>query len=216
MKKIFIIILCLIICFTTWPLSNTYAEFKVEAISYRQTLYKDAESEDFLWETLNQYAPTPELAAAILGFFWRESYYKSNAIAHWATMDKRHDQDNSAIFTEKVDAGLVDGSTKEYFVDQVHNQIGGYGLGQWHAYTYLNAFYDFAQEWGTSIADAEMQCAFTVWSVQNQCDKHIKDLDTHSVLKASKWMAYVYDGSKTAEGVIYQKAKTIYKIKNAE
>ena len=30
---------------------------------------------------------------------------------------------------------------------------------------YVSALYDFAQEWGTSIGDAEMQSAFMAWSI---------------------------------------------------
>lgn len=228
MKKIFIIILCLSLCAAAVPPASAYVDTpvddhataanlcKIEIISYRQTLYKDKESEDFLWETLNKYSPTPELTAAIMGFFWRESYYKSNAIAHWANMDCSNGKDNSTEFTDKVDAGLADGSTREYFIDQVHSHIGGYGLGQWHAKSYLQAFYDFAQDWGTSIADAEMQCAFTVWSIYNIHTQYLNELDDSSFFKASQWMGYIYDGSAAAADTIYAKAKMVYKEKNAE
>jgi len=36
---------------------------------------------------------------------------------------------------------------------------------------YLEALYNFAQEWGTSIGDAEMQCAFMAWSIKYQTPK---------------------------------------------
>lgn len=217
MKKIFIQTVCLVLCLILLS-SNALAldSELVKETDVITTQYKNKDSEDFLWEQVNKYSPSQELTAAILGFFWRESYYKSNAIANWSTLDKQNQKDNSDEFTKKVDQGLLDGSTKEYFIDQVHIYIGGYGLGQWHSKVYLSALYDYAQEWGTSIADAEMQCAFTVWSIYNQHDKHIKKLDTSSVFLASKWMGYIYDGSHTAEGVIYQKAKELYKIKNAE
>ena len=179
------------------------------------TEYKSMESEDFLWTTINKYSPSKELSAAILGYFWRESYYKSNAITHWDIIDKMQGGDSSADFTTEIDAGLADGSTKEYFITKVHNDMGGYGLGQWYTLVYLNAFYDFAQEWGTSIADAEMQCAFTVWSIYHQHDKFFHKLNIESVSEASQWMGIIYDGSSMAAGVITLKAEEIYK-KNAE
>ena len=211
MKKTLIIILCFILFLTSFSSPFAYAIDK-----YTVTQYKDQESEDFLWETLNQYTDSQILAAAILGFFWRESYYKSDAIAHWATLDAQIQQDNSLIFTKEIDKGLSDGSTKNYFIEKAHNHFGGYGLGQWYSISYLSALYDFACEWGTSIADAEMQCAFAVWSIYNLQTKFLNNLNLNSIYDTSKWMSYIYDGSYSAYGVIYYKAKTIYKIKNAE
>ena len=83
---------------------------------------------------------------------------------------------------------------------------------QWYSKNYLNAFYDFAQAWGTSIADAEMQCAFTVWSIQHQHKKHLNILKDYSdIYTNSLWMGSIYDGSKTAGNTIYAKAKEFYK-----
>lgn len=211
MKRTFIIILCLILFLTSFSSTTALA-----ANEYTITQYKDPESEEFLWNTVKKYTDSDVLAAAVLGFFWRESYYKSDAIAHWATADAQTKEDNSKFFTEKIDAGLSDGSTKEEFIDKAHNHFGGYGLGQWYSIAYLSAFYDFARGWGTSIADAEMQCAFTIWSIYHLRTDFLDNLDLTSVYNASQWMGFVYDGSCSAHGVIYQKAKTLYKTKNGE
>ena len=178
------------------------------------TEYKSEESEAFLWDSLSKYSPSEELTAAILGFFWRESFFRSDAVANWPENNIKG-QDVSLDFTALIDAGLADGSTKEYFIQQSQN-YGGYGLGQWYSILYLDALYDFAQDWGTSIADAEMQCAFTVWSIKNQQQKHLSILEDYSNLYINcMWMGYIYDGSTTAADTIYAKAKEFNK-KNAE
>lgn len=219
MKKIICLIVCICLFMTMVPISiaqnDELTNGQIEYSCHVVTQYKAKISEKLLWQFLNDYSPTQEMTAAILGFFWRESSLKSNAVAHWSDLNNMYQIDVCQQFTEKVDEGLKDGSTKNYFIRQTR-KYGGYGLGQWHSKRYLNAFYDFAQEWGTSIADAKMQCAFTIWSVQHQHTKHIDTLKDYSDLHInSLWMGTVYDGSRTAADTIYSKAKEYYK-KNAE
>lgn len=205
MKKIISLLLCLLIIYAAAPLAQAEA-----TPAFTVTEYKNEESEAFLWDSLSKYSPSKELTAAILGFFWRESFFRSDAIANWPML-KTHDLDMCIDFTTQIDEGLKDGSTKEYFVQQSRN-YGGYGLGQWYSTLYLESLYDFAQEWGTSIADAEMQCAFTIWSIENQQLKYIHILEDRSNIHTnSMWMGAVYDGSSTAAITIYTKAKEFYK-----
>lgn len=211
MKKIICLVVCICLFMTMMPISmaqnNKSINGQIEYSCHVVTQYKAKISEKLLWQFLSDYSPTQEMTAAILGFFWRESSLKSDAVARWPN----YQMDICQQFTEKVDKGLKDGSTKNYFIKQTR-KYGGYGLGQWYSKNYLSAFYDFAQKWGTSIADAEMQCAFTVWSIQHQHKKHLDILKNYSdIYTNSLWMGSIYDGSKTAGNTIYAKAKEFYK-----
>lgn len=215
MKKIICLIVCICLFMTMMPISmaqnNKSINGQIEYSCHVVTQYKAKISEKLLWQFLSDYSPTQEMTAAILGFFWRESSLKSDAVANWARLNQIEKNDVCQQFTNKIDAGLNDGSTKKYFIKQAR-KYGGYGLGQWYSKNYLSAFYDFAQEWGTSIADAEMQCAFTVWSIQHQHKKHLDILKDYSdIYTNSLWMGSIYDGSKTAGNTIYAKAKEFYK-----
>ena len=90
MKKIFIQTVCLVLCLILLSPNALALDSKLDVIT---TQYKNKDSEDFLWEQVNKYSPSQELTAAILGFFWRESYYKSDAIANWSTLDKQNQKD---------------------------------------------------------------------------------------------------------------------------
>ena len=81
------------------------------------TQYNKETSNDLIWDMLLQYCDNEKIVAGIMGYFYRESCMRSDAIAGWATRDKRNQCDNSQIFTEKVDAGLEDGSSREYFIE---------------------------------------------------------------------------------------------------
>ena len=179
------------------------------APAYRVTDVRNEEDAQWIWDTLNKYSPSEELTAGIMGFFKRESGFKSNCIAgYYLTPTLKVCEE----FTEAIDAGLSDGSTKEQFIEQAHNK-GGYGLGQWWAFSYLEAFYDFAQEWGTSISDAEMQCAFVVWSIENQRPKILTELskyDKNTVHMAGQLIASLYDGAPDVAGMFGDLAVDCY------
>ena len=109
-----------------------------------------------------------KITAGIMGYFRRESGLKSDALQNWHWRDAVEERDACAWYTAEINKGLEDGSTKEVFIKDNNKHLrryGGYGLGQWYAEMYLEALYDFAQEWGTTLSDAEMQCAFMVWSL---------------------------------------------------
>ncbi|MBR1457054.1 MAG: hypothetical protein IJ594_07850 [Oscillospiraceae bacterium] len=174
------------------------------------TEYKSEESERFLWECLNEYAPSEAIAAGILGMFLRESKYRSDATAHWPTVLKYSGYDQAADFTAMIDAGLADGSTRELFIEKIHYAIGGYGLGQWYGYYLLEDFYDFAQEWGTTIADAEMQCAFAVDSLRNLDELWAELIEMEDPVEAGLYIGRYYDGSVNGYGYIGQLAGELY------
>lgn len=160
------------------------------------TKYKSEESNDIIFQALSQHSKNEKIIAGIMGYFYRESQMRSDAIAGWSQRDIRAKIDFSKDFTEKVDAGLKDGSTKEYFIEQVHIHFGGYGLGQWMSKYYLEALYDFAQEWGTSIGDAEMQCAFTIWSIEYQTPKLWEQIkDEQDLWIIGRKIGHLYDGT---------------------
>jgi len=52
-----------------------------------------------------------------MGYFKRESEMRSDAVAGWPLRNNRSKIDFSQDFTEKVDVGLLDGSTKDYFIE---------------------------------------------------------------------------------------------------
>ena len=169
------------------------------------TEFKDKESEDFLWEILHENSPNDYVAAGILGFFWRESSYRSDCVAHWATDKAIAGKDPGPEFTEKLDS-----TGRDEFVAVVQAE-GGYGLGQWYSRKHLESYYDFCKEYGSSFSDARMQCLFTIHGCVDdpkvwECLKNVKN--AHD---AGKIIAYLYDGTTSGSGTIAAKAKMIYK-----
>lgn len=159
------------------------------------TRYQDPEDEAWLWDRLMEYTGgDAKITAGILGYYWRESFLKSNATAHWATVNPYLGRDMPVEFTARIDAGLANGSTRDDFIESVRERIGGYGLGQWYSRHYLEDLYDFARDWGTSIGDADMQCAFTVQSMQAEGDlwSHLEAAE--DAYSAGLVIAYRYDG----------------------
>lgn len=160
------------------------------------TKYKSEESNDIIYNALSKSLTNEKIIAGIMGYFYRESQMRSDAVAGWPSRDIKEELDFSKNFTEKVDAGLSDGSTKEYFIEQVHIHFGGYGLGQWMSKHYLEELYNFAQEWGTSIGDAEMQCAFMIWSIEHQSPKLWEQIqDETDLWIIGRKIGRLYDGT---------------------
>ena len=175
------------------------------------TEYQSEDAERYLWDTLSEYTEGNDMiTAGIMGYFWRESFLKSNATAHWPTVNPYLERDVPVEFTAEVDAGLADGSTRDYFIESVRERIGGYGLGQLYSNHYLEDFYDFARDWGTSIGDARMQCAFTVQSMQQDEELWATLLEQPDAEKVGQQIAHLYDGSEEAAEYIGQMAKEFY------
>ena len=174
------------------------------------TEYKSEKSELFLWNCLNKYAPNDVIGAGILGYFWRESFFRSDSVSGWATVLAETGEDICEQVTEEVDAGLADASSRDMFIYCIREQSGGYGLGQWFSMGYLETLYDYAREWGTSIGDAEMQCAFVVESLRQNQALWEQLLATDDPETAGELIAIYYDGTSVGVGYIGDKAKEYY------
>ena len=175
----------------------------------RVTERKSVEDEAWLWDALSQHSPSDVVTAAVLSYFWRESQYRSDAVAGWGNSLAGYGIDLCETVTEKTDAGLSDGSSRDWFIKKARRH-GGYGLGQWYRASYVEDLYDFAREWGTSIGDAEMQCAFVFHSLERKEDiwkrlKRCKDPE-----KAGRLVAIYYDGTRTGVEYIGYKAGRLY------
>lgn len=172
------------------------------------TEYKSEESEQFLWDTLSENSPSDEVTAGILAYFWRESFYRSDSVTGWAAL-AQSGFNLCEYVVSKTDDGLDDGSSKEWFIETVRS-CGGFGLGQWYAYRYLEPLYDFAQSYGTSIADAEMQCAFVMESIQSNTELWEALLECKSARKAGELIGLLCDGSVVGYEYMGYKADEIY------
>ena len=169
------------------------------------TDYKEQASEDYLWEILHEECPNDYIAAGILGYFWRESFYRSDAVVGWHNILASTEVDPCEAFTKELDS-----ANRDEFIELVQN-AGGYGLGQWYGRSHLESLYDFCKGYGSSFADAEMQCMFTIHMVTTDPDiwETLKDADgAHT---AGTIIAHLHDGSSKGAGTIAAKAEQIYK-----
>lgn len=148
---------------------------------------------DEIWGYLTEYCPNEQIAAGIFGFFFRESRLKSDSVAGWPFRNIGLDADICESFTGEVDKGLKDGSTREYFIDQVNVHLGGYGLGQWSAVVYLEHFYDFMSEHADSIGDVRAQCEFVVESLKQNEELWEDLLTCNTAIQCGRRIGYRYD-----------------------
>lgn len=160
------------------------------------------EDVQFLWDELSKYSPSDVITAGVMGYFWRESRFRSNAVAGWDVRNIGRDRDICEEFTEIVDAGLADGSSYEYFYEMITIYYGGYGLGQWLSHDYLEHFYDFIQKHEGSIGDATLQCEFVFESIQLNQELWQMLLECETAAQAGRRIGIYYDGA-TQEGVEY-------------
>lgn len=166
------------------------------------TKCKDEESADYIWNELSKYSPSDVITAGIMGYFWRESNFRSNAVAGWHVRNIGRERDICEEFTEIVDAGLHDGSSKEYFIEKVSVNYGGYGLGQWLSLGYLEHFYGFIRERGGSIGDAALQCEFIFESIKQNEELWQMLLECETAAQTGRRIGIWYDGA-TSEGIEY-------------
>lgn len=157
-------------------------------------------NEAWLWEELSEHSPSEAVTAGVLSYFWRESQYRSDSVSGWATVLNEQGRDLCGEILRKTDRGLEDGSSRKWFVTTVRS-CGGYGLGQWHSITYLRDLYDFAQDYGTSIGDARMQCAFVFHSLEQNKKLWKKLKRCTDPERAGRLIAIYYDG--TQDGAEY-------------
>lgn len=160
------------------------------------TEYKNEEHAQYLWDELSKYSPSDEVTAGVMGFFMRESQLKSDAVHHWSYWNQsKKIIDICKDFTEEIDAGLEDGSSKETFVCKARYIFGGFGLGQWWAEKYLEHFYDFVQEKGGSIGDADIQCEFIFESMKLNEELWTDITQSTDPFHIGRIIGYRYDGT---------------------
>lgn len=197
-----------VLCSAAVPVTSESREAVAQEIIV--TEYKQEESEDILWALLSKYSPNDFITAGTLAYFYRESQYKSDAVAGWGYEFSWKGTDRADRFVPMVDKGLSDSSTKDIFVEKAHGW-GGYGLGQWWAFGYLDTFYDYVSENGTSIADADIQCAFVMWSMEQNEDLWPRLTKAKTADSAGWLIATLYDCTDDGADYISELAGVLYK-----
>ena len=169
-------------------------------------------SADFLWEEISKYSPNDEITAGIMGYFYKESFFRSDAVTGWIYFNtfRRDPGDICIEVTELVDAGLKDDSSREFFTVTLRHKYGGYGLGQWCTPEYLNRYYDFVQEKEGSISDARLQCEFVVKDMMAIDKIWNKLTEVKTAEECGRIIGVWYDGSKVPE-VVAMYANRFYK-----
>ena len=173
------------------------------------TEYKSEEAEAYIWNELSKHSPSDVITAGIMGYFWREAKMRSDAIAGWGTILATTGKDLCLEVTKRIDEGLADGSSYDYYILYVRT-YGGYGLGQWYARHEIEPLYWFAQDYGTSIGDANMQCAFIFESLQENEDLWALLLSQTDPEMAGRFIGRLYDGSEIGYEYMGWKAARYY------
>ena len=146
--------------------------------------------EEEIWAYLEELCPTEQIAAGIMGWFFRESRLKTNAVAGWDIREKGICES----FTEEVDNGMP----KDEFTERVQ-AFGGFGIGQWLNHDYLESLYDYIKEHEYSIADEKGQCEFAVWSLKQNEELWNDLLECTTAIQCGRRIGLLYDGT-SAEG----------------
>ena len=151
--------------------------------------------EEEIWEYLVDLTPNEQIAAGIMGFFYRESRLKADAVAGWDVRE----EGICEKFVKEVDGGM----NEEEFIQAVQD-FGGFGLGQWMNHDYLSDLYNFMfeeQDFGNadSIADVKGQCEFAVWSLQQNEELWSELLKCTTAIQCGRRIGIYYDGT-SAEG----------------
>lgn len=178
------------------------------------TKVNDEKSEVYIWQELSKYSPNNQITAGVMGYFWKESRMKSNAVAGWDVRNRWKGQETDICeeFTKEVDTGIRHGGTKDYFKEMVVIKYGGYGLGQWLSLDYLEDLYEFAHDRKTSIGDARMQCEFIFVSLQKNERLWNELLGCRTAEQCGRRIGTLYDGNDEAGAeLIASAAKQYYK-----
>jgi len=200
-------LLCLFMVGMTFSTSISFSE-----IEPMYTERKNMDHEEWLWEELSEHSPNDYITAGVLAYFWRESQYRSDAVCGWSTTLAYTNVDICAKVMKKTDKGLPDGSSRKYFIKTVRDH-GGFGLGQWYSMHHLEALYDFAVEYGTSIGDARMQCAFIFDYLQSEEESEVWGylMKSRTAEHAGRLIAIYIDGTTRGIDDIGLEAERLYK-----
>lgn len=165
---------------------------------------------DILMDELKTYCDSEIACCAIIAMFYKESQFQSNAQGGWiylngqphkgeSIVDMRHRL--NAEWTEHIDAGLADGTTRQEFIDKTCNRTGGYGLCQWLGEEYLGDLYDYAAGLEMSVGSHELQVAYTVYSIQEHRPKLWQALQGETdPYNAGLLVGRYYEGTSFPEG----------------
>jgi len=206
--KLLIAILALAFCLYVWIIGLLYfvatpAFAEERAYEPVYTEHKADWSADYLWKELSKFSPNDKIAAGVMGYFWRESFFRSDAIAGWPVFDDIQQCDSSVEFTKTVDKGLHDRSSYEYYEHYISDIYGGYGLGQWLSPNYLNHFYEFVRERGGSIGDASLQCEFIFESMHRDEKLWTYLMEDETAFDCGMHIGTLYDGTCMAGTIAY-------------
>ena len=207
MKKNFKRMLCFVLALLIFGSSMAFA-----ADDPKYTERKNKKDEAWLWDELSQYSPNDYITAGVLAYFYRESQYRSDAVCGWYSALVWDGLDICSKIMKKTDKGLSDGSTKKYFIKAARDH-GGYGLGQWSSMHHLEALYDFAVDYGTSIGDARMQCAWIFDYMQSEAEEEFWGyvIKSKTAEHAGRLIAIYIDGTTTGIDYIGWEAERLYK-----
>lgn len=158
------------------------------------------DSAKIVWNIFNELTDNQYLIAGLVGMAFRESKFQSNAVGGWHYLAGI--KDISKEFTEKIDIGLQDSSTKEIFVKEISEIYGGYGLFQYCGRDRLENFYDYAANWGTSISDVAMQCSFALHELKNDYFDTYKQINVlKNAYDVGLLIGIYYDGTRSYEAI---------------
>ena len=146
--------------------------------------------EEEIWGYLVELCPNEKIAAGIMGWFFRESRLKADAVAGWDVRPEGTCEE----FVKAVDGGME----KDEFIYQVQS-FGGFGLGQWVSHDYVGSLYDYIKDHDYSIADVSAQCEFAVKSMLENGLLWSELLKCNTAIQCGRRIGMMYDGT-TAEG----------------
>ena len=166
--------------------------FIIPIISYAKIPFKESSESKEIWEELEQWFPNEKIRAGVMGLFWKESNFKSNALAGYMY----HEKNICEKFCKEINDNLVEKETKEKFIRMVRYKYGGFGLSQWSTEKYLSDFYDFIIEKNGIIEDTSLQCEFTYVTI-NQNKKLMEALEIYQddEIMCGRIIGYLYDGA---------------------
>lgn len=205
-EKIFVVVLLLVSLFVVGTFVWTLTA-KAEYVPV-YTEYKTEEAERYIWDALSKNSPSDVITSGIMGYFSRESEMRSDSMSGWPTV-LASGRDLCSEETTRIDRGLEDGSSYDYYI-WVVQECGGYGLGQWYSRAYLDHLYSYAQETNRSIGDADMQCEFIFKSLQQNEQLWALLLSTENPWDAGNRIGIYYDGSTWGAGYMGDKATEFY------
>ena len=191
MKKI----ICFITIILLLPSSFCFAEIPLYTQSTIDIHNPDLIEQEY-WDYINAQSPNELVTASLMGIIYRESNFRSNAVAGWH-LNLWYDE--SGEFTKRIDKGLDDSSSLEDFIYCARYLYGGYGLVQWCMPKTLEKFYNFMKERETTIADFKAQIDFLFWDLQeNHAQVWEQVCEFTDLYLTATVLATYYEGTKSS------------------